>query len=226
MSTPSSYQFDLPSASRPHDVILNEVWYPGIKDYWDDCTSTREVDPITGIKAVVIHATAGASSAGAVSVMADGVASFHWLVPDENEGEHGTLVWACAPEARAAWHVRNSCSHPNVNGGKKRVNHWSLGIEIVNTQARSPQDPFSSWQVEATARIVRYCWAKYPNLVHVVSHARLDPNRRSDPGTGFPWDRFKNLVLDGTADGLPAAVAGVAPATALEAPAGNAACCL
>jgi N-acetylmuramoyl-L-alanine amidase len=192
MMEPKTYQFDLPTDGRPTDVSIPETWYPGIKAYWEGCTSQRDVHPINGIRAVIIHATAGASSEGAVSVMKDGKASFHWLVPDENEPQHGSLVWACAPETLAAWHVRNDKSHPDVNSGKTRVNHWSLGIEVVNTQIN---DPFSDWQVKATADIVRYCWAKYPNLRHVVSHAKLDPNRRTDPGTKFPWDKFKSLVL-------------------------------
>lgn len=171
----------------------------------------------------MIHATAGSSSAGAVSVMADGKASFHWLVPDENEDQHGDLVWACAPESRAAWHVKNSRSHPDVNGGANRVNHWSLGIEVVNSQI---SDPFSDWQVEATARIVRYCWAKYPNLVHVVSHAKLDPDRRSDPGAAFPWERFQALVLNGTDDTLPASVATAPHASTLQTRTDREACCM
>jgi N-acetyl-anhydromuramyl-L-alanine amidase AmpD len=203
MGDPKKYQFNLPDEGRPQDVNLNEFWYPGIGEFWPKKTTSRIYDPILGVKAVVIHATAGGSSDGAVSVMRDpkAEASFHWLVPDENEPEHGQLVWACAPEARAAWHVRNSCSHPDVNGGATRVNHWSLGIEIVNAQ--TPSDAFSDWQVEATAQIVRYCWAKYPNLKHIVSHAKLDPTRRSDPGKDFPWDRFKDLVLKGKEDGVP-----------------------
>ncbi len=55
--------------------------------------------------------------------MRDDNASFHWLLPDEDEPQHGQLVWACAPEARAAWHVRNACSHPDVNSGATKVNH-------------------------------------------------------------------------------------------------------
>jgi N-acetyl-anhydromuramyl-L-alanine amidase AmpD len=194
MPDPKTYQFDLTGA-RPADVSIPETWYPGIQQTWAGCTTQRAVHPIEGIKAIVIHATAGGSSAGAVSVMKAGVASFHWLVPDENEPQHENLVWACAPETLAAWHVQNSKYHPDVNGGRRRVNHWSLGIEVVNSQDAQNNDRFSDWQIEVTANIVRYCWAKYPNLGHVVSHARLDPLRRSDPGSRFPWERFKELVL-------------------------------
>ncbi|MCW5889333.1 MAG: N-acetylmuramoyl-L-alanine amidase [bacterium] len=216
MSGPADkYQFDLSSRGRPTDVALSEVWYPGIQKYWEACTTKRSVDPILGVTTVVIHATAGASSEGAISVMKAGDASFHWLVPAEKEPQHGTLVWACAPEARAAWHVRNTASHPSVNGGAKRVNHWSLGIEVVNTQKN---DPFSDWQIEVTAQIVRYCWSKYPNLAHVVSHAKLDPKRRSDPGSAFPWAAFKALVSKGSgSDGLPEVAAAATPASKVKA---------
>jgi N-acetylmuramoyl-L-alanine amidase len=219
MGNPHDYQFDLPQEHRPADATITDPWYPGVQPLWPSCTTRRSVDPIMGIKAVVIHATAGGSSAGAVSVMKDAVASFHWLVPDEDEPQHGELVWACVPEALAAWHVRNAVSHPDVNDGKPRVNHWSLGIEIVNTQVR---DPFSDWQVAATARIVRYCWSKYPNLVHVVSHAKLDPTRRDDPGADFPWDTFAQLVLSGGQTETPAVVARAVPAPQVE---GGDGCC-
>lgn len=193
MGDPKKYQFDLPSTGRPSLFTLGEEFFPGIQASWPQVTKKRTVHPIDGIRAVVIHATAGSSSAGAVSVMHDGKASFHWLVPDEDEQQHGHFAWACAPETLAAFHVRNDKSHPDVNDGKKLVNHWSLGIEIVNSQKSS--DKFSDWQVSMTARIVRFCWAKYPNLKHVVSHAKLDPTRRTDPGSHFPWDEFKQQVL-------------------------------
>jgi N-acetylmuramoyl-L-alanine amidase len=197
MANPTTYQFNLSPAHRPDLFDLDEKWYPGISPYWNQSSTARIYDPINGVRAVVIHATAGASSSGAVSVITAGKASFHWLVPDENEPQHGQFAWACIPETRAAWHVRNDCHHPDVWDDHPKINHFSLGIEVVNAQTAS--DPFSGWQIEMTAQIVRYCWAKYPNLRHVVSHAKLDPSRRSDPGTKFDWAKFKELVLHGGA---------------------------
>ena len=195
MGNPTTYQFDLTDANRPTNATLSEEWYPRIQDFWDRSTSPRSGDPINSIRAVVIHATAGTTSDGAVSVMREGRASFHWLVPDEDEPQHGRFVWACAPERRKAGHVQNSKHHPDVNNDARGVNDWSLGIEIVNRA--NGGDSYSEWQVKAVAQIVRYCWGKYPNLRHVVSHAKLDPQRRTDPGENFPWDRFKALVLEG-----------------------------
>ena len=94
MANPCTYQFDLSPDGRPTDVKLAEFWYPGVREFWEKSTSRRIVDPILGVRAVVLHATAGGSSDGAVSVMRDGKASFHWLVPDEDEKTHGKFVWA------------------------------------------------------------------------------------------------------------------------------------
>ncbi|MEL7691555.1 N-acetylmuramoyl-L-alanine amidase [Citromicrobium bathyomarinum] len=208
MGDPTTYHFNLDPALRPVHAPLEERWWPGIRDAAIEASSARIYDAILGVRAVVIHATAGGSSASAASVIVGRKASFHWLVPDEDEPQHGQFVWATCHEARAAWHVRNACSHPAIWDGRRRINHWSLGIEVVNRQVRT--DAFSDWQVEATAQIVRYAWAKYPNLRHVVSHAMLDPARRSDPGSLFPWERFRAAVLDGREDRTPKLVAGAA----------------
>ncbi|MBC7450888.1 MAG: N-acetylmuramoyl-L-alanine amidase [Cytophagales bacterium] len=198
MADPTTFQINLPAAGRPSNVLITQEWFPRVQDYWAGCTTQRDGGPVNSITAIIIHATAGSTSAGAVTRMSEpdvnNRASFHWLVPDEDESQHGRLIWACTPENLAAWHVRNSASHPDVNNDQKKVNHWSLGIEIVNRQ--SGGDTFSDWQVKITAQIVRYCWAKYSGLKYIVSHAKLDPDRRNDPGTNFPWDTFKNLVLN------------------------------
>ncbi|MEW6734416.1 MAG: N-acetylmuramoyl-L-alanine amidase [Acidobacteriota bacterium] len=196
MVDPKTFHFQLPRYEGPPLPEPPRAWYPGVQQHISKSTSDRAFRSDGRVRAIVIHATAGATSAGAMSVMFEHRASFHWLVPGEKDTQHGKFVWACAPEARAAWHVRNDRSHPDINNGSQNVNYWSLGIEVVNTQQNN--DPFSDWQVEQTAALVRYAWSKYPDLRDVVSHAKLDPARRSDPGSHFPWDRFQELVLSST----------------------------
>ena len=194
MGNPLTYHFKLPGpfpgAELPEPP--NSI-FPGIKPLWPQITQNRLLRSDGKIRAFVIHATAGSSSQGAMSVMFARKASFHWLIPDENEPEHGNFIWATAPEKRSASHVQNSKSHPDVNNGSRNVNFWSLGVEIVNSQVG---DPYSNWQVEQAAALVRYAWSKNPDLRDVVSHAKLDPLRRTDPGKDFPWDRFKELVFN------------------------------
>lgn len=194
MGDPRTYHFKLPGPFP--GAILPEPpnsIFPGIQPLWPQITQNRLLRSDGKIRAFVIHATAGSSSQGAMSVMFERRASFHWLIPDENEPEHGRFVWATAPERRAASHVRNSKFHQDVNNGSRNVNFWSLGLEIVNSQVG---DPYSNWQVEQAAALVRYAWSKNPELRDVVSHAKLDPLRRSDPGSDFPWDQFKELVFN------------------------------
>jgi N-acetylmuramoyl-L-alanine amidase len=111
---PKTYHFDLPDSGRPDYVKLKEEWFPDIRAAALRTSKSRGRDPIKAVNTVVIHATAGSSSAGAASVIFNGVASFHWLVPDENEPQHGHFVWATCYESRAAYHVHDP---PKINGG-------------------------------------------------------------------------------------------------------------
>ena len=205
MADPTEFFFELPSQGRPSLFPAPEKVVSDIHWYNQNRASNRIFHSINGIESVVIHATAGGSTAGALSwwkgTPPDGArASAHWVVPDEDEAAHGDHVWAVVYETLAAWHVRNSATSP-VIGNKSKINHWSLGIEIVNRQNDS--DTFSDWQYEVSALLVRYCWAKYPNMKFVFSHAMVDPTRRSDPGDEFDWARFEELVLSADNDPQP-----------------------
>jgi N-acetyl-anhydromuramyl-L-alanine amidase AmpD len=205
MANPETYILDLNGKTRPPRSSLAETVVHDIDWFNANRASKRRFDPVLGIKGVVIHATAGSTSGGALQHWRTAAnASAHWIVPAEREAEHGRKVIASVYEARAARHVRDDKSNAAVNGGATLINHWTLGIEIVNRQdLDNYTDPYSDWQVQATADIVRYCWAKYPNLRWVFSHASVDPSRRADPGKQFPWTRFAGLVTAATAPPAP-----------------------
>jgi len=194
MPDPKKYFLKLPNSGKPSPFALPEKIYSDIAWYNKHRASNRLFHAVNGIEGIAIHATAGGSTSGALSWWKNpngGKASAHWIIPDEDEFGHGKHVLAVVYESLAAWHVRNSVSHPSM-GNRKKINHWTLGVEIVNRQV--PSDQFSDWQIEMTALLVRYCWAKYPNFKYVFSHALVDPTRRSDPGKNFDWDRFSDLI--------------------------------
>ncbi len=207
MPQPKTFYFSLPANRRPNPLVLPERRVPDYRWYDRNRARSRGMHPINGVTAVVIHATSGWATQHALDTWRDRRASAHWIIPDEDEPQHGRFVWSVVSESLAAYHVRDNKTHRDV-GNRKKINNWSLGIEIVNTQdVQNYTDPYSNWQIEMTALIVRYCWAKYPNLKHVISHARLDPNRRGDPGKNFPWGRFKTFVKSDRNDPKPEALA-------------------
>lgn len=180
----------LPKTNGPrHSDLVAVRQHPVEEPY-----SSREYGPVDTI---VIHATAGSSSAGAVSVMEQGTASWHYLVPDENETAHGEYVWAHTPLDKKAWHVLRRIEFPKKVGGLlvKRspghndINSRAYGIEVVNQQKGSV-DPFSSWQVEAVAGLVHRLRLRQNNGMYLVTHSYLDPDRKSDPGAHFPWEKL------------------------------------
>lgn len=224
MTDPKSFHFTLPQDVRPPFVPIKEEVHPDFQWLTLHRSRSRGRDVFQVIDTIVIHATAGYATQHAVDTWKTKAASAHWIVPDEDEPQHGHFIWATVAESKAAYHVGNVPYAQHLGPGPN-VNNRSLGIEIVNTQdVKNFTDPFSDWQIEATARIVLYAWAKYPNLRHVISHAKLDPSRRADPGRQFPWERFKQMVLTqsalGTRDPLVSAAHDPGPPTARE---GN--CC-
>lgn len=196
MSDPRTFHFQLPRDGRPPHSSLDERAHPDFHWLTSHRARSRRRDVFEVIDTVVVHATAGFATAHAIDAWKTRQASAHWVIPDEDEAAHGRFVWATVGEAKAAYHVANAVDPVPHLGAGPDVNSRSLGIELVNAQGvNGTQDPYSDWQVLACARIVLYAWAKYPNLRHVISHAKLDPGRRTDPGPGFPWERFKAMVL-------------------------------
>lgn len=137
------------------------------------------------VSCIVLHATVEPTTEGTIGIFLDKArkVSAHFVV-----GKDGRIV-QMAPLEKRAWHAGNS-----IWEGVKRVNDYSIGIEMVNLN--DGKDPYPEPQVQAVAKIIRFVRVHYdiPDS-RIVSHAQiaLPPGRKSDP-LGFDLDRVRALA--------------------------------
>lgn len=91
------------------------------------------------------------------------------------------------PCARRAWHagVSNWCA-------RERCNDFSVGIELEGTD----DGPFEPVQYERLAALTRALRERYP-IAGIVGHSDIAPGRKTDPGPGFDWTRYRALLAAG-----------------------------
>ena len=98
------------------------------------------------------------------------------------------VVIRCRDDGQGAWHARGY----NTN---------SLGVEImvpglhtyesfltaIKTRYYTPR------QYEALKELC-ISWANTHDIVHIDRHSDISPNRKHDPGDGFPWTSFVDEI--------------------------------
>lgn len=100
---------------------------------------------------------------------------------------HGTPI-RCRDDEQGAWHA-------------KGYNTDSLGVEVLvpgehnySTFVEAIESPWvGPEQYEATVAVVaHWCkkWGIGTEPGSLDRHSDVDPDRKVDPGRGFPWDRF------------------------------------
>lgn len=100
--------------------------------------------------------------------------SAHFLVRRD-----GTVI-QFVPCHRRAWHAGASSWQ-----GRARCNDFSIGIELEG----SDYVPFTERQYAALVRLTRHLLRTYP-IRHVAGHSDIAPERKTDPGPFFEWDRY------------------------------------
>ncbi len=134
------------------------------------------------VDTLVLHYTGMVSADAALARMTDPAAkvSAHWCI-----GEDGTL-WRMVPEERRAWHAGVSNWR-----GRRAVNDFSIGIELVNPGHEHGYRPFPEAQMDTLLDLARAVVARHPiDLRNVVAHSDIAPTRRQDPGELFDWARL------------------------------------
>lgn len=91
------------------------------------------------------------------------------------------------PLHRRAWHAGVS----NYRG-REKCNDFSIGIELEGTD----EDAYEPAQYRALSETVVALCEAYPTLSreHIAGHSDIAPGRKSDPGVGFDWPRFRALL--------------------------------
>jgi len=136
------------------------------------------------IDTIVLHATVLNALEEVIEKFADphSRVSAHYTIDRD-----GTLV-CHVPERLRAWHAGES----KMKDGRKGVNDFSIGIELVNLN--DGKDPFPDAQIRALRQLLTAIVARHP-IRHIVTHYECadPPGRKSDP-TGFQKSWIEGML--------------------------------
>lgn len=104
--------------------------------------------------------------------------SAHFLIRRDGE-----LVQYVSCDDRA-WHAGVSEFE-----GRSNCNDFALGIELEGTDALA----YSEEQYQRLIELTRSLMVHYPDitLARITGHSDIAPGRKTDPGNGFDWQRYK-----------------------------------
>ena len=131
---------------------------------------------------IVLHYTGMRTGPAALDRLRDPAAkvSAHYLIEEDGR------VFALVAEERRAWHAGVSFWK-----GERDINAVSVGIELVNPGHEWGYRDFPEPQIEALIALmdeIRERW-DVPDG-RILGHSDVAPERKSDPGERFPWQRL------------------------------------
>ena len=95
------------------------------------------------------------------------------------------------PDLYEAWHAGKS-SWKNL----KKLNRYSIGIEINNPGHDHGYRKFKDKQISALKKLLSNLTNKYKiKNCNILGHSDIAPDRKKDPGEKFPWKDLANKNL-------------------------------
>jgi AmpD protein len=88
------------------------------------------------------------------------------------------------PCAKRAWHAGASAWR-----GRSCCNDFSIGIELEGAD----DVPYMESQYRLLAELARVLRSAYP-IADIAGHSDIAPSRKTDPGPGFDWARFRDSI--------------------------------
>lgn len=91
------------------------------------------------------------------------------------------------PFTHRAWHAGES-----VFCGRSQCNDFSIGIELEGVDDLFYEDA----QYQRLISVLRLLMKTWPEITpgRVVGHSDIAPDRKTDPGTAFDWDRVRGAL--------------------------------
>jgi AmpD protein len=91
------------------------------------------------------------------------------------------------PLGHRAWHAGTSCFQ-----GREQCNDFSVGVELEGTD----DDAYTAAQYAVLGVTAKVIMRRFPaiNPERIVGHSDIAPGRKTDPGPGFDWRRFRTLL--------------------------------
>lgn len=138
----------------------------------------------TAIDTIVLHATVFESLDQVIR---------HFSDPQRQVSAHFTIdkdgsIVSHVAENKRAWHAGESA----MKDGRKNVNDFSIGIELVNRNDGT--DPYPQAQLQALRGLLARLIERHP-IRHIVAHyeCAVPSGRKSDP-VGFDRAWFEDLL--------------------------------
>jgi len=102
---------------------------------------------------------------------------------------HGGEVIMCRREDEGAWHAKGN------NTGTLGVEFLVPGKHDYGSFIRTIERPgwVSVSAFAAGVELVRG-WCQRHDIEAIVRHSDIDPDRKKDPGAGFPWELFLSEI--------------------------------
>jgi len=87
------------------------------------------------------------------------------------------------PFHERAWHAGVSSFE-----GREGCNDFSIGIELEGTDCSE----YTDLQYQALVNTTQQIQVNYPSITlpRIVGHSDIAPGRKTDPGSGFDWERY------------------------------------
>lgn len=162
---PSPNFDERPEGCRPDLIVIHGISLPPgeFGGHWIDRFFTNQLD---------------ATAHPYFQTIADLRVSSHVLI--ERDGELVQYV----PLNKRAWHAGESCY-----GNRHQCNDFSIGIELEGVDTIAYTDD----QYDVLCAVVAALKTAVDSLTNapVVGHCDIAPERKTDPGPAFDWDRFE-----------------------------------